>query len=124
MAVKLRRKYQERVQKDINESRPQGTQLDAFRDSNAQSLAMDVAFFLLPGKIADDEPFRTNLPLLLADISQRFGWNYPIELYFDKLLQLLSSDQDMKDLATLQRKTLQLLKGVQHTIRSDLEKQF
>jgi hypothetical protein len=120
MGVKLRQKYEDRILKEINDSLPSGSQPNAYNDSNAKTLAQDIAYFLLQGKIATSwrkEP-------LLKDIGEQLGWKEPIEPYFEKFRGILTKDQDMIELETLQKKILHLLKPVQETIMSDLESQF
>ncbi len=119
MAVNLRRKYQEQVQRDINELLPAGTQPNAFNDSNVNTLAMDITHFLLQGQIA------TNWNRwVVKDISERYGWKESIDAYFEKLRGVLTQDKDMVELDAMRFKILPLLNIVLESMLRDLESQF
>ena len=119
MAVILRRKYQERVQRDINELLPTGTQPNAFNDSNVNTLAIDIAHFLLQGQIATSWN-----RFVVKDISERYEWKEPIDTYFEKLRSVLSKDKDMIELDALRSKITPLLNTILASMLRDLESQF
>jgi hypothetical protein len=120
MAISIRDKYRKIILEDITKSVPIGQSPNAFNDSNANTLATDLAFFLLRGKITNE--WITKAGLVFQDVKGRLGLKETtITEYFEKLLELRSKDAVITDIETLREKGIRLAESIEQTIAKDLE---
>ena len=121
MLMKLREKYREQIEKDIDESLPMEAPSTP-KDSNVTRLAGIIASSLPLGKIPDIH--RSDFDTVVKNLRENSGWKEPIDAYIKKLIDALSKDEEMTKIEALRKKILELLKNIQDNMMSDLKKQF
>jgi hypothetical protein len=117
-------RYKRQVLQDINRLIPAGQPATAFNDSNASTLASDLADCLLIGQIPIE--WREMVQRAFVDVKQRLGLTLQessVLVYFRKLLLFRAKDLEMAELEALKEECLQLIEGIQSAISKDLESQ-
>ena len=125
MILKLRDRYRQKVLENINEHIPREQPANAFNDSNAMTLATDLADFLLQGQIPSE--WLPKIQPLFVDVKGRLRLTLDessVIIYFKKLLILRSKDMEMAELDALKEQCAQLVEAIQKVIARDLETHY